>query len=212
MEAVPRRFGDLGLRAELMQPPAGGDLPVAGFATRAEWAEWLDAEHSASPGVWLRIARKDGGAESVSYSDALDVALCYGWIDGQKDRLDDRFWLQRFTPRRARSRWSKRNRQRAEALIEGGEMAPAGMREVERARADGRWQAAYDSHSTATVPDDLLAELARNDAAREFFAALDSNNRYAILYRIQEARRPETRARRIAKYVAMLSEGRKIHE
>ncbi len=188
------------------------DLPVVGFATRAEWAAWLAAEHAASAGLWLRIARKDGGAESVSYSDALEVALCHGWIDGQKDRLDERFWLQRFTPRKPRSRWSKRNRERAEALIAGGEMAAAGMAEIERARADGRWDAAYDSHSTATVPDDLQAELAGNAAAREFFDGLDSTNRYAILYRIQEARRPETRARRIAKYVAMLSEGRKIHE
>jgi uncharacterized protein YdeI (YjbR/CyaY-like superfamily) len=188
------------------------DLPVVEFATRAEWATWLAAEHAASAGVWLKIARKDGGAESVSYSDALDVALCHGWIDGQKDRLDERFWLQRFTPRTPRSRWSKRNRERAEALIGSGEMAPAGTREIERARADGRWEAAYDSHSTATVPDDLQAELDRNAAAREFFAALDSTNRYAILYRIQEARRPDTRARRIAKYVAMLSEGRRIHE
>lgn len=188
------------------------ELPVVECATCAEWAEWLAADHAASAGVWLKIARKDGGADSVSYSDALDVALCYGWIDGQKDRLDERFWLQRFTPRTSRSRWSKRNRARAEALVASGEMAPAGLREIERARADGRWEAAYDSHSTATVPDDLLAELGRNDAARGFFAALDSNNRYAILYRIQEARRPETRARRIAKYVAMLGEGRKIHE
>jgi uncharacterized protein YdeI (YjbR/CyaY-like superfamily) len=188
------------------------DLPVVEFANRAEWATWLAAEHAASAGVWLKIARKDGGAESVSYSEALDVALCHGWIDGQKDRLDERFWLQRFTPRTPRSRWSKRNRERAEALIGSGEMAPAGMREIERAQADGRWEAAYDSHSTATVPDDLRAELERNPAAREFFAALDSTNRYAILYRIQEARRPDTRARRIAKYVAMLSEGRRIHE
>ena len=188
------------------------DLPVVEFATRAEWAEWLAAEHAASAGVWLKIARKDAGTASVSYSDALDVALCHGWIDGPKDRLDERFWLQRFTPRKPRSRWSKRNRGRAEALIASAEMGPAGLREIERARADGRWDAAYDSHSTATVPDDLLAALERNEAAREFFAALDSNNRYAILYRVQEARRPETRARRIAKYVAMLSEGRRIHE
>ena len=188
------------------------ELPVVGFATRAEWAAWVAAEHAVSAGVWLKIARKDGGAESVSYSDALDVALCHGWIDGQKDRLDERFWLQRFTPRKPRSRWSKRNRERAEALTASGEMAAAGAAEIERARADGRWDAAYDSHSTATVPADLQAELAGNAAAREFFATLDSANRYAILYRIQEARRPETRARRIAKYVAMLSEGRKIHE
>jgi uncharacterized protein YdeI (YjbR/CyaY-like superfamily) len=189
----------------------GRDLPVHSFASRAEWAKWLGREHESSAGVWLAIARKDAGAESVSYPDALDVALCYGWIDGRKDRLDERTWLQRFTPRRARSRWSKRNRGRAEELIERGEMAPAGMREIERARADGRWDAAYDSHSTATVPPDLLAALEHDAGAREFFEALDSNNRYAILYRIQEARRPETRARRIAKYVAMLSAGEKIH-
>lgn len=189
----------------------GRDLPVHSFASRAEWAKWLDREHDSSPGVWLAIARKHAGAESVSYAEALDVALCYGWIDGRKDRLDERTWLQRFTPRRARSRWSKRNSGLAEELIGRGEMAPAGMREIERARADGRWDAAYDSHSTATVPPDLLAALEHDEAARDFFAALDGNNRYAILYRIQEARRPETRARRIAKYVAMLSAGEKIH-
>jgi uncharacterized protein YdeI (YjbR/CyaY-like superfamily) len=189
----------------------GRELPVHSFAARADWVAWLEREHGSSPGVWLAIARKDGGGRSVSYAEALDVALCYGWIDGRKDRLDDRTWLQRFTPRTARSRWSKRNRGRAEALIESGEMAAAGLREIERARADGRWEAAYDSHSTATVPADLQAALAKDAAAREFFATLDRNNRYAILYRIQEARRPETRARRIAKFVAMLAEGRKIH-
>jgi uncharacterized protein YdeI (YjbR/CyaY-like superfamily) len=187
------------------------DLAVHSFASRADWAAWLERAHASSPGVWLAIARKDSGGRSVSYAEALDVALCYGWIDGRKDRLDDRTWLQRFTPRRARSRWSKRNRGRAEALIESGAMAPAGLREVDRARADGRWEAAYDSHSTATVPADLQAALDQDGAAREFFATLDRNNRYAILYRIQEARRPETRDRRIAKFVAMLAEGRKLH-
>ncbi len=190
---------------------AGRDLPVHSFATRADWAAWLEREHASSPGIWLAIARKDGGGRSVSYAEALDVALCYGWIDGRKDRLDDRAWLQRFTPRRQRSRWSKRNRGRAEALIESGEMTPAGLAEIERARADGRWEAAYDSHSTATVPPDLQAALANDAAAREFFATLDSHNRYAILFRIQEARRPETRDRRIATLVAMLAEGRKLH-
>jgi uncharacterized protein YdeI (YjbR/CyaY-like superfamily) len=187
------------------------ELPIVEFGSRAEWAEWLSREQAASSGVWLKIARKDGGETSVSYPEALDVALCHGWIDGQKRPLDDRFWLQRFTPRKARSRWSKRNRARAEQLIASGEMAPAGLDEVERARADGRWEAAYDSHTTATVPPDLQAALAANSAAAAFFAGLSSTNRYAILYRIQEARRPETRARRIASYVAMLSEGRTIH-
>jgi uncharacterized protein YdeI (YjbR/CyaY-like superfamily) len=188
------------------------DLPVLELADRDAWAAWLAAEHDSAPGVWLKIAKAGGGAETVSYPEALDVALCHGWIDGQKRPLDERFWLQRFTPRKARSRWSKRNRARAEQLIASGEMAPAGLREVERARADGRWEAAYDSHATATVPPDLQAALDEHPAASEFFAGLDSANRYAILYRIQEARRPETRARRIATFVAMLAEGRRIHE
>jgi uncharacterized protein YdeI (YjbR/CyaY-like superfamily) len=136
------------------------------------------------------------------------VALCYGWIDGQKASFDDRYWLQRFTPRRSRSKWSKVNRQKATELIERGAMKPAGLREVERAKADGRWDAAYDAQSTATVPDDLRRELEKNDAAREFFQTLNSANRYAILYQIGDAKKPETRARRIEKFVAMLA-GRK---
>ena len=188
------------------------DLPVLELATRDAWAAWLGARHASVPGAWLRIAKTGSDARSVSYAEALDLALCHGWIDGQKRPLDDRFWLQRFTPRSARSRWSKRNRARAEQLIASGEMAAAGLREVERARADGRWEAAYDSHSTATVPPDLQAALDADAAAAAFFAGLDSANRYAILYRIQEARRPETRARRIAAFVAMLAEGRRIHE
>ncbi len=187
------------------------DRPTLEAATKADWAAWLAGEGTSSSGVWLRIARKDGGGRSVSYADALDAALCHGWIDGQKDRLDERFWLQRFTPRTPRSRWSKRNRARAEELIAQGEMTPAGLQEVQRARADGRWEAAYDSHATATVPDDLQAALDRDPQAREFFATLDSRNRYAILYRVQEPRRPETRARRIEQFVAMLREGRTIH-
>ena len=139
------------------------------------------------------------------------MALCYGWIDGQKGSFDDDWWLQRFTPRRSRSKWSKLNRASATELIERGEMRPAGLREVERAKQDGRWEAAYEAQSKATVPEDLRRELARNDDAREFFSRLDSGNRYAILHRIQDAKKPETRARRIAKYVAMLNEGKKIH-
>lgn len=147
----------------------------------------------------------------MTYAEALDVALCYGWIDSQKAGFDETYFLQRFTPRRTRSKWSKVNCQRAEELIRGGEMQPAGLREVERAKADGRWDAAYESQSTATVPDDLQAALDGNPRAREFFATLDSANRYAILYRIQDAKRPETRVQRIEKYVAMLSEGKKLH-
>jgi uncharacterized protein YdeI (YjbR/CyaY-like superfamily) len=141
----------------------------------------------------------------------VEAALCYGWIDGQARSIDENYWLQRFTPRTARSKWSKRNRARAIQLIERGEMKPAGLREVERAKSDGRWDAAYDAPSTATVPNDLRVELERNPEAHEFFASLDSRNRYAILHRIQDAKRPETRARRIAKFVEMLNERQKLY-
>jgi uncharacterized protein YdeI (YjbR/CyaY-like superfamily) len=187
------------------------DLPVLSFASRQEWRSWLEAHHASSPGLWLKIAKKDAGVDSVSYSEALDVALCFGWIDGQKDTFDDRHWLQRFTPRKPRSRWSKANRERVEKLQAGGEMAPAGQRQVDAAQDDGRWQAAYDSQRTATVPDDLQRELDANPAARAFFATLDSANRYAILYRLHHAQKPAIRARRLAQFVAMLAAGEKIH-
>jgi uncharacterized protein YdeI (YjbR/CyaY-like superfamily) len=190
---------------------SGRELPTIAFESRDVWHAWLADQHEASAGLWLKIAKKGSGIETVSYADALEVALCYGWIDGQKAAFDDRHWLQRFTPRKRRSRWSKVNREAAERLIEAREMRPAGLREVERARADGRWEAAYDSQSAATVPDDLQRALAANDRAREFFATLNSVNRYAILYRIHDAKRPETRARRIEKYVAMLAEHEKLH-
>jgi len=188
------------------------DLPLLEVEDREAWADWLAAHCESSAGVWLKLARKDSGGSSVTYAEALDVALCHGWIDGRKGAIDERHWRQRFTPRGPRSRWSKRNRARAEELIAAGRMAPAGLREVEAARADGRWEAAYDSSATAEVPADLQAALDADPAAREFFAGLDRANRYAILYRLQEARRPETRARRLEKFVAMLREGRRIHE
>ncbi|MDQ5818002.1 MAG: YdeI/OmpD-associated family protein [Actinomycetota bacterium] len=187
------------------------DLPIIPFASRDAWEAWLQEQHATSEGLWLKFAKKDSGIETVTYSEAVEAALCYGWIDGQKASFDDHYWLQRFTPRRPRSKWSKINRQKATELIERGEMKPAGLREVERAKADGRWDAAYDAQSTATVPEDLRRELDKNDRAREFFATLDSANRYAILYQIQDAKRPETRARRIQKYVAMLNEQKKIY-
>jgi uncharacterized protein YdeI (YjbR/CyaY-like superfamily) len=187
------------------------DLPILPFATRGAWEAWLDEHHAASEGLWLKIAKKGSGIETVSYPEALEVALCYGWIDGQKASFDDRYWLQRFTPRRSRSKWSKVNRQKAAELIERGAMKPAGLREVERAKADGRWDAAYDAQSTATVPDDLRRELEKNGAAREFFQTLNSANRYAILYQIGDAKKPETRARRIEKFVAMLAERKKLY-
>jgi uncharacterized protein YdeI (YjbR/CyaY-like superfamily) len=187
------------------------DLPIVPFASREAWEAWLEEHHTTSDGLWLKIAKKGSGLETVSFAEALDVALCYGWIDSQADSFDDRYWLQRFTPRRSRSKWSKRNREKVMKLIEEGKMKPAGLWEVERAKADGRWDAAYDAPSGATVPDDLRRELEKNDKAREFFATLDSRNRYAILYRIQDAKKPETRARRIENFMAMLSEQRKLY-
>jgi uncharacterized protein YdeI (YjbR/CyaY-like superfamily) len=187
------------------------DLPVLGFAGRGDWESWLAREHTVSGGVWVKIPKKGSGAPGVSYPDALAVALCYGWIDGQKGRLDDDYWLQRFSPRRPGSRWSKINTDKAAELIEAGLMQPAGIREVELARADGRWDAAYEGQRAMGVPDDLAAELAANEAAGAFFATLSGANRYAILYRIGDAKRPETRAKRIAKYVAMLAAHETIH-
>jgi uncharacterized protein YdeI (YjbR/CyaY-like superfamily) len=186
------------------------ELPTIPFASRDAWGAWLEEHHATANGLWLKIARKGSGIDTVSFAEALEVALCYGWIDGQRKRFDGDYYLQKFTPRRPRSRWSKINREKATELIEKGMMRPAGLREVERAKADGRWYAAYDSPSTATVPDDLRRELESVPRAMSFFSTLNSANRYAILYQIQEARRPETRARRIEKYVAMLAEGKKL--
>ena len=187
------------------------ELPIIPFASAGAWEAWLEENHGASDGLWIKFARKGSGIESISFTEALNVALCYGWIDSQANGFDDQYWLQRFTPRRSRSKWSKRNRDKARRLIAEGRMKPAGLREVERARADGRWDAAYDPQSTATVPEDLRRELEKDVGAREFFATLDSANRYAILHRIQDARRPETRARRIEKYVAMLHDAKRLH-
>jgi uncharacterized protein YdeI (YjbR/CyaY-like superfamily) len=186
-------------------------LPVMSFESTDAWDAWLAAHHADSPGLWLKIAKKGAAGRTISYSEALDVALCHGWIDGQKGRHDDEYWLQRFTPRKPGSNWSKINTERAAALIASGRMRPAGLREVERARADGRWEQAYESQSRVTVPEDLARALAANERARAFFATLDSANRYAILYRIGTAKKPETRAKRIDTFVAMLSEHKKIH-
>ncbi len=187
------------------------DLPVMGFETRGDLEKWLAGEGAGSMGIWLKIAKKEAGVASVSYAEALDAALCFGWIDGQKDKLDDKHWLQRFTPRKPRGNWSQRNCRRAEELIAAGEMRESGLREIERAKADGRWDAAYAGQATIEVPEDLRLALEANPAAREFFGGLDGANRYAVLYRIHDAKRPETRARRIEKFVAMLAEGKKIH-
>jgi uncharacterized protein YdeI (YjbR/CyaY-like superfamily) len=187
------------------------ELPIVLFASPGELEAWLEESHGDSAGLWLKIAKKGSGVESVSYSEALELALCFGWIDSQKRAFDERFFLQRFTPRRPRGRWSRINRDAAEELIAAGRMRPAGLAEVEAAKADGRWQAAYAGQRTAEVPEDLRQELDANPAAREFFAGLDSANRYAIVYRLNDARKPETRERRLRKFVAMLERGEKIH-
>jgi uncharacterized protein YdeI (YjbR/CyaY-like superfamily) len=188
------------------------DLPILLFATPPELEAWLEGNIEESDGLWLKIAKKGAPEPSVTYAEALELALCFGWIDSQKRGLDETHFLQRFTPRRPRGRWSRINRDKAEALIAAGAMRPAGMAEVEAARADGRWDAAYEGARTAKVPADLRRELDANAAARKFFAALDSTNRYAILYRLDEAKKPETRQRRLRKFVAMLERGEKIHE
>jgi uncharacterized protein YdeI (YjbR/CyaY-like superfamily) len=180
-------------------------------SSAAEWEAWLAVHHGGSDGVWLELAKKGGGATTVTYDEAVEAALRYGWVDSQVRRLDERFYQQRFTPRRPRSPWSKVNLAKAEALISAGRMEPAGLAEVDRARADGRWERAYAGSASIEVPDDLQAELDARPAAAAFFAALSSRNRYAILYRLQDAKRPETRARRLAAFVEMLERGQTIH-
>jgi uncharacterized protein YdeI (YjbR/CyaY-like superfamily) len=188
-----------------------GDLPQLAFASAAEWEAWLEANHATAEGVVIKMAKTSSGIPSVAYPEVLDTALCFGWIDGRRNALDDQHFLQRFTPRRARSRWSTINREKAEALIAAGRMRPAGLAEVERAKADGRWEAAYDGQRAIEVPPDLQAELDARPQAAAFFAQLSSQNRYAILYRLHDAKRPETRARRLAQFVAMLEAGETIH-
>ena len=181
------------------------------FGSALEWQVWLAEHHTTSTGIWIRFAKKGSGIASVSHPEALDLALRHGWIDAQKDSLDANFWLQRFVPRGPRSKWSRINRERAVELIEQGLMTPFGLRRVEQAKADGRWAAAYEPPSTITVPDDLRVALDAEPAARDFFATLSGQNRYAVLYRIEDAKRPETRARRIATFVQMLAEGKTLH-
>jgi uncharacterized protein YdeI (YjbR/CyaY-like superfamily) len=187
------------------------DLPVILFACQEDWERWLAAQHATAKGLWLKIAKKGSGIDSVTYEEALQSALCYGWIDGQKGSFDEQYWLQRFTPRGPRSKWSKINRDGATELLAEGRMQPAGLEQVLKAQQDGRWDAAYEGQRATTVPDDLQRELDENPEAKAFFATLDGTNRYAILYRLQDAKKPETRARRLAKYIAMLGEHEKLH-
>jgi uncharacterized protein YdeI (YjbR/CyaY-like superfamily) len=187
------------------------DLPVEEFASAKAWERWLARHHATAPGLWLLIAKKGTGVVTVDNTDAIEVALCYGWIDGLRHGHDATYFRQRFTPRKPRSKWSQINRDRVEALIAAGRMRPAGQAQVDAAKADGRWDAAYAGSRTIEVPDDLTKALRRNATARRAFEALDSANRYAILFRIHDAKRPETRARRIEQFVTMLEEGRTIH-
>jgi uncharacterized protein YdeI (YjbR/CyaY-like superfamily) len=186
-------------------------LPILELADAEAWEAWLDRNHADARGAWLKIAKKSSPAKTVTYPEVLDVALCFGWIDGQRAPLDGEFFLQRFTPRGRRSRWSQINRQRAQALSAAGRMRPAGLAQVEAAKTDGRWEAAYAPQSSAAVPADLQRALDRRPRAKAFFETLSGARRYAFIYRIGEARRPETRARRIEKFVEMLDEGRTFY-
>ncbi len=181
------------------------------FPTQAKFRAWLEKNHAKAPEIWVKLAKKGSGIKSVNYQEAVEVALCYGWIDGLVRKLDEDFYGQRFTPRRAKSKWSKINRTKVQQLIKDGKMRPAGLAEIERAKADGRWDAAYDSPSTMDVPDDLRRALGKNPKARRFFEALNKRNRYAVLYQINDAKKPETRARRIKKFVEMFAEGKSLY-
>jgi len=187
------------------------ELPTLPFASHSKWANWLAKEHDKSAGAWLKLAKKDTGISSVKYQEALDIALCYGWIDGQKKGFDDNYWLQKFTPRGPKSIWSRINTEKAESLILSGQMKPAGLKAIETAKADGRWAQAYDSQKNISVPEDFQAALDKNKKAKAFFATLNSANRYAVLFRIQTAKKAETRTNWIEKLIKMLGENEMIH-
>lgn len=190
--------------------PVPDDLPVQHFKDQIAWEKWL-AANAGGKGIWLQIAKKNSGIASVNYAEALEVALCHGWIDGQKRGHDEQFFLQRFTPRRPRSLWSKINIGHAERLIAAGRMQSGGLREIEAAQADGRWEAAYRSFSDREVPVELAVALKKNKKAKAFFEQLDKTNRYAFCWRVHTAKKPETRIARAAKFVEMLAKGEKIH-
>jgi uncharacterized protein YdeI (YjbR/CyaY-like superfamily) len=187
------------------------DLPVLSFADQAAFEEWLEAEHATAPGCYVRLAKKGAGVPSLTHAEMVESLLCFGWIDGRSNRLDERSYLMRVTPRRPRSVWSQKNVAAVAELTAAGRMRPAGLAQVEAARADGRWERAYAGPATITVPDDLAAALAAEPAAQEAFAGLDGRNRYAVLHRVHTAATPATRAKRIAALVTMLAEGRRLH-
>jgi uncharacterized protein YdeI (YjbR/CyaY-like superfamily) len=187
------------------------DLSILPFEDKKKWADWLAKQHDKSTGVWLKLGKKNSGILSITYDEALDVALCYGWIDGQKKGFNNKYWLQKFTPRGPKSIWSKINTEKAERLIKSGEMKPTGLKAIELAKQDGRWDAAYASQKNISVPEDFQAALNKNKKAKEFFATLNSVNRYAILFRIQTAKKVETRAKRIQQFVEILERNEKLY-
>jgi uncharacterized protein YdeI (YjbR/CyaY-like superfamily) len=187
-------------------------LSILSFANKKKWTDWLAKQHAKSAGVWLKIAKKDSGIASVTYDEALEVALCYGWIDGQKKSFDDQYWLQKFTPRGPKSIWSKINTEKVERLIKSGDMKPAGLKAIEAAKQDGRWEAAYASQKNISIPEDFQSALEKNKKAKEFFGTLKSAERYSFLFRIQTAKKAETRVKRIQQFVEMLERHEKFHE
>jgi uncharacterized protein YdeI (YjbR/CyaY-like superfamily) len=204
------RVGGVGLPVRTIR--AKDELQVMAFASAKEWGRWLAGSQARSSGVWLRLFKKDSGTASVSHAEALAIALCYGWIDGQLKKYDEESWLHKFTPRRPKGVWSKRNREMAEQLTAARKMKPAGVKEIEAAKQDGRWERAYDSPSKMGVPADFLKALAKNSRAKIFFATLNKANTYAITWRLQTAKKPETREKRMQAILEMLAEGRQFHE
>ncbi len=187
------------------------ELQTICFYSPKDWEQWLEVNHTQPQGIWLKIAKKGSGVTSVSYAEALDIALCYGWIDGQRQSFDVTYYLQKFTPRRPKSVWSKVNVKKVAALTAAGKMTPAGLAAVNAAKQDGRWNQAYDSHSTMTMPSDFQTTLDEHPQAKAFFATLNKTNTYAILWRIQTAKKPETRRAMIEKCIAMLNDEKKFH-
>jgi uncharacterized protein YdeI (YjbR/CyaY-like superfamily) len=188
------------------------DFKIIPFKSQKEWERWLHKNHKVSEGIWLKFFKKDSGIKTITYSQALDEALCYGWIDGQLKSYDDKSWIQKFTPRRSKSIWSKRNTENINRLIKLGKMKPAGLSEVEKAKSDGRWQKAYDSPGKMTIPEDFLKKLSKDKNAKTFFDGLNKANTYAIAWRLQTAKKPETREKRMKLILAMLSRGEKFHD
>ncbi len=187
------------------------NIKVIGFKNSKEWNDWLSINHSDSSGIWMRFYKKDSGIKSITHNEALDEALCYGWIDGQLKGYDEKSWLQKFTPRRAKSIWSKRNIELAEKMIKLGKMKPPGLKEIKEAKKDGRWEKAYDSPSNMIVPDDFMKELSKDKNAMKFFNSLNKANKYAVAWRLQTAKKPETRDKRMKNILGMLSKGEKFH-